>query len=52
VVTASSELYFGTLDATFSVDANGCTGYSIPLSLPPGTHGFADIEFAIFKRDG
>lgn len=38
--TPGPEMYFGTLAATFSVDANGCTGYSIPLDLPPGTRGF------------
>ncbi|MGY4646857.1 RHS repeat-associated protein [Mycobacterium sp. URHB0021] len=41
MATPGPEIYFGTLDATFSVDANGCTGYSIPLDLPPGTRGFA-----------
>jgi len=44
-------MYFGTLEATFSVDANGCTGYSIPLELPPGTRGFAP-ELSLLYSSG
>ena len=49
MVAPTPEKHFGTLDATFSVDANGCTGYSIGLELPPGTRGFAPALHLLYS---